>query len=243
MYLHNGSIKIYEVPSFPHAATIGRITGLMNVWNNQDFEYGTDAKMTLSQNTERESDAYVLPIHRPRPQQGAPAADDLGNAYPTMIVEVGYAQSFPDLHRTASLYFDPQTTIQIVLCIKIFTVRADNTIALTASLYLRTSPTPLIPTRVISFGTADIDTNIVNYINSIGVLPGNLIGVGFTDPNNNNNNYPPCNAANIPTYLLNIPGPELFNGVPANLRPVGFAAGFNLDLWELQVVIRRKLNI
>ncbi|RIA95497.1 hypothetical protein C1645_816579 [Glomus cerebriforme] len=71
--------------------------------------------------------------------------------------------------------------------------------------------------------------------------PDNFIGVGCTDPNNNN--YPPCNMANIPTYLMNISGVKLFNGVSPNLRPTGFAVGFNLDLWELQDTIRKIFNI
>jgi hypothetical protein len=33
MYLHNGNIKIYEVPSLVHAAAIGHITALMVRWN------------------------------------------------------------------------------------------------------------------------------------------------------------------------------------------------------------------
>ena len=63
------------------------------------------------------------------------------------------------------------------------------------------------------------------------------------DPNNNNNNFPPCNMAGMPAYTINIPGVELFDGVPQNLLPQGFAAGFDLDLWELQVVVREFFNI
>lgn len=87
-----------------------------------------------------------------------------------MVVEVSYSQSLPDLHQTATFYFSPRTTIQIVLIVnKIFGVRVDpntntSTIALVSALYLRTSPTPLIPTSVVSFGTADLDPNTMNYI-------------------------------------------------------------------------------
>ncbi|GBB98496.1 hypothetical protein RclHR1_03240021 [Rhizophagus clarus] len=214
MYLDSGNIKVYETPLPFHARTAGKIIGLMTIWNGQDFDYASEKTLILGLNIERKPDCMIAPIYCPRPAAGQ-ASSSTRTAYPTMIV----------------------------LSIKIFGVRADNTIALTASLYLRTSPTSLIPIMIISFGTAGIDTSIVNYINGIGVLPGNLIGVGFTDPNNNNNNYPSCNVANIPTYLLNIPGAALFNEVSAPLRPVEFAAGFTLDLWELQVVIRRQLNI
>ncbi|GBB89479.1 hypothetical protein RclHR1_16180005 [Rhizophagus clarus] len=249
MYLCDGKIKIYEVPSAPHAEVAGQIIAMMGAWNIQDFRYGTDATTTLGQGSGREPDVYVRPKHRPRPQQGAPAADRFGNAFPTMMIEVGFSQSLPDLHRTAIRYLNQQTTIQIVLAIKIFGIRTNaltntSTIALIAALYLRTSPTPLVPTRVISFGTANPDTNTVNHIiQQMNVPPGSFVGVGRPDPNNNNNNFPPCNAANIPTYTMNIPGTELFDGVPANHLPAGFAAGFNLDLYELQVVVREALNI
>jgi hypothetical protein len=86
----------------------------------------------------------------PPPPSLAQAADVTGGPYPTMVAE-------------------EILVIQIVLIIKIFGVRTDpstntSTIALIAALYLRTSLTPLIPTSVISFGTANPDQNIVNYI-------------------------------------------------------------------------------
>jgi Uma2 family endonuclease len=254
MYLHNGKIKIYEVPAFAHSVTVGRIITLMGVWNNQDLLYGTGATTILGQDTEREPDSWVRPINRPDPPAGSGlGADENDVAYPTMMIEVGYSQSLPDLNRTATLYFDRRTTIQIVLAVKIFGIRIDtntNTriIALIAALYLRTSATPLIPTSVVSFGTADPDAKTVNYIlNEMGVLPGNFIGVGRP-------NFPLCNAANLPAYQMNIPGPEIFDGVPANLLPAGFpivpntppagfAAGFDLDLWVVQNAIRHLLRI
>jgi hypothetical protein len=262
MYLHNGNVKIYEVPSFTRSATAGCIIGLMSRWNDQDLDYGTNATMILGQNTVKEPDCWVRPIYRPDPPVGSDqGADNNDKAYPTMMIEVGFSQSFPDLHHTATLNFDPRTTIQIVLAIKICGVRINtntdaHTIALFAALYLRTSTTPQIPTSVISFGTASPDTNTVNYIiNQMGVPPSSFIGVGRPDPNNNNNNFPSCNAANLPNYQMNIPGPELFDGVPVNrlpagfpiapnTPPTGFAAGFNLDLWKVQdVIIRNELRI
>jgi hypothetical protein len=122
------------------------------------------------------------------------------------------------------------------LIIKIFEVRMDastntRTIALIAALYLRTSLTPLISTSVISFGTASPDQNTTF---GMDVSPGNFIGVGHPDPINNNIPFPPCNASGIPTYTMNIPGTELFDGVPANFLPSNFNLGCNLDLWELQ---------
>ncbi|CAB5357158.1 unnamed protein product [Rhizophagus irregularis] len=158
-----------------------------------------------------------------------------------MMVEVGFSQSLPDLHRTTALYFGSQTTIQIVDIITNTSI-----IALIAALYLRTSTTPLIPTSIISFGTAEPNTSTINYIiNKMGVPLGSFIGVGRPDPNNNNNNFPPCNAANLPDYQMNIPGPELFNGVPVNRLPVGFPIAPNTSpmcTWLAEEIAARTLD-
>jgi hypothetical protein len=246
MYLHGGSIKAYEMPLAPHAYTSGNIKTIMSAWNRQDFDYGDNGDLILGQAISRRPNCMILPKRRPPPANPAQAADSTGGAYPTMVVEVGYSQSLPDLHQAAIQYFNPRTTIQIVLIIKIFGVRTDpntnrSTIALVAALYLRTSPNPLIPTSVVSFGTADPDPNYI--LIDMGVPIANFIGVGLPDPNNNNNPFPPCNVAGIPIYTMNIPGTELFDGVPANSLPPNFNLGCNIDLWELQDTIRRHLRI
>ncbi|RIA96225.1 hypothetical protein C1645_872197 [Glomus cerebriforme] len=265
IYLHNGNIKAYEVPLAAHSKTAGTIIVLFGRWNYRDFYYGTKHDLILDQNTERRPDVDITPKRRPRPP-AAQAPNSNGAPYPTMVIEIGLSQSLPDLHRASILYFNARTTIQLVLAIKIFGVRAvtdpvtnitTNTIALIALLYNRTSNTPLIPTKVISFGSANPDTNTENYIlNRMGVPAANFTGVGRSD--RNNNPFPPCNGPIVPIYLLNIPGTILFDGVPPNLLPQnqgfnatgapimplqGFAAGFNLDLWEIQLAIRDQLDI
>ncbi|PKC67879.1 hypothetical protein RhiirA1_457897 [Rhizophagus irregularis] len=55
----NVSLKQYLLPSYAHSATIGCVIGLINRWNDQDLEYGTDATMILGQNTAREPDSRV----------------------------------------------------------------------------------------------------------------------------------------------------------------------------------------
>ncbi|PKY49786.1 hypothetical protein RhiirA4_465904 [Rhizophagus irregularis] len=156
----------------------------MGRWNDQDLDYAGSG-------------------------QGVDGKD---KAYPTMMIEVGFSQSLPDLHQIAALYFNRRTIIQIVLTIKIFGKRINtntntSTIALISTLYLRTSTTPLILTSVISsflLGQQILIQNIVNYIiNQMGVPSG-------------------------------------FPIVP-NTPPAGFAAGFNLDLWEVQDIIRRHI--
>lgn len=82
MYLYNGNIKIYKVPSYAHSATIGCVIGLINRWNDQDLEYGTDATMILGQNTAREPDSRVWQSRSDSPAAGLDqGADDNANEY------------------------------------------------------------------------------------------------------------------------------------------------------------------
>ena len=73
----------------------------------------------------------------------------------------------------------------------------------------------------------------------MNVPPNNFIGVGRTA---NGVNCPPCNGIGIQTYQMNIPATELFDGDPTGV-PASAIGGFNLDLWEFQVVIRESFNI
>ncbi|CAB4482606.1 hypothetical protein RhiirA5_502042 [Rhizophagus irregularis] len=249
MYLRDGSIKAYEVPLAPHAYTSGAIKIIMGAWNRQDFDYGDNQDLTLSATSSRKPDCVIFARRRNPPANPAQAADSTGGPYPTMVVEVGYSQSLPDLYKAVAEYFNQRTTIQIVLIIKIFGVRTDpntntRTIALVAALFLRTSPNPLVPTSVISFGTANLDSKIENFILlDMGTPIANYIGVGIPDPNNHNLPFPPCNAAGIPIYTMNIPGTELYDGVPVGNLPPNFNLGCDIDLWELQSTIRRHLRI
>src|SRR3954454_25083416 len=97
----------------------------MGRWNYHDLEYGDDANMIVGQNSAKEPDSWVRPVRRHR-HMPYKAMDRLGGTYPTMIIEVGYTQSFPDLHQKVALYFSQATSIQIVLTIKIFDLRVDN---------------------------------------------------------------------------------------------------------------------
>jgi hypothetical protein len=59
----------------------------------------------------------------------------------------------------------------------------------------------------------------------MGVPPNRFIGVGL-DPNNNNNNFPPCNMAGIPTYTMNIPEQNYL----MEFHKICFHKGLLLDL-------------
>ncbi|GBC03842.1 hypothetical protein RclHR1_05360002 [Rhizophagus clarus] len=222
IYLDNGIIKAYELPTLPHSRASATIKGA---------------------NSSKEPDSWVRPKNRIRPQPGA-AANNLGAAYPTMIIEVGYTQSLPDLHRKVALYFSSRTTIQIVLLVKIFKPRRDNTITLIAAKYVRTSQTPLIPEQVISFGMATPYGSTINCItNTMGVPQNRFIGFGRRNPITGNN-YPACNMAGIGTYIMNIPANELFDG-DITVRPFTPAMnqGFDLDLYEIHEAIVDEFNI
>ncbi|GES74952.1 hypothetical protein GLOIN_2v1791074 [Rhizophagus clarus] len=215
----------------------------MGIWNRTDLAYEDDATLILGANSSKEPDSWVRPKNRIRPQPGA-AANNLGAAYPTMIIEVGYTQSLPDLHRKVALYFSSRTTIQIVLLVKIFKPRRDNTITLIAAKYVRTSQTPLIPEQVISFGMATPYGSTINCItNTMGVPQNRFIGFGRRNPITGNN-YPACNMAGIGTYIMNIPANELFDG-DITVRPFTPAMnqGFDLDLYEIHEAIVDEFNI
>jgi hypothetical protein len=47
MYLHEGKIKVYEVPSTPHAMVSAVIKILMGRWNYDDLEYGDNTNMIV----------------------------------------------------------------------------------------------------------------------------------------------------------------------------------------------------
>ena len=240
LYLRDGKIIINEIPTVIRATVIALFNVLMGSWNCQDLRYGVDTTMILNHNNVKEPDLWVRPVRRPRPPL-AQAMDRFGTPYPIMIVEVGYTQGLPDMHRKVEFYFDVRTTIQIVLTIKIYEPRVDHTAAMIAALYLRTSPSPLIPVDVRSFGTSG-PANVSKYYvyNDMGVPHHIFMGVGLSDINNNP--FPPCAMAGIPAYQMNIPATELFDGDPAGV-PASAIGGFNLDLWEFQVVIRESFNI
>ncbi|CAG8594433.1 3061_t:CDS:2 [Paraglomus brasilianum] len=196
LYLRDGKIIINEIPTVIHATVSALFKVFMGRWNYRDLRYGDDTTMILNQNNVKEPDSWVRPVRRPRPPL-TQAMDRLGTPYPTMIVEVGHAQSLPDLHWKVELYFDVRTTIQIVLTIKIYEPRVDHTAAMIAALYLFQSTSGLLGRQGLQM---------------------------------------------FLTYQMNIPATELFDGDPAGV-PASAIGGFNLDLWEFQVVIRESFNI
>ncbi|RUP49241.1 hypothetical protein BC936DRAFT_142986 [Jimgerdemannia flammicorona] len=175
-------------------------------------------------------DIAFRPINRPRPAPGQ-GCNSAGEAYPTMVVEVGVNQSHKSLYRAAAHYFSPRTTIQIYLAIKIFPRRQNGTRAMVALRFLRTNPNPTRPDIVKSFGTAPIPRQMKDYLQAKHVPDAAI--TGLRRPGD-----PACNAAGIALYQMNFPAALLFNGDPAGV-PGALAAGFNLDLWIVQAAALR----
>jgi hypothetical protein len=214
----------YETALTPHAVVTGYIIAIAYA---SQLVGASKENLIVGPNSYFIADATVRPRYVPRPPP-AQACNSSGYAYPTMVVEVGLSQSIRNLHELAPIYFSRRTTILIFLVIKIFPTRQNNTRAMVAMLYLRTSQTPNVPVAVISFGNAQLNNLVVRFIQTtVGAnVTGNITGA------------PPCNGPNIPNYLLNIPANALFRGAPGGV-PNGLAGGINIDLWQIQNIILR----
>ncbi|CAG8723066.1 23373_t:CDS:1 [Racocetra persica] len=225
--LVDGNIQAYEVPLTSHAVVSNEISFLIRNWSNQLIGANNE-DLIVGPNSYYTADLTIRPRNLPRAPAGQRPNSE-GVAYPTMVVEVGNSESTTSLHNLSTGYFSPRTTIQIYLAIKLFPIRNDGTRAMLALRYLRTNPNPTVPDIVISFGTAPLNYNTINFLlNSVGVSSANLTGVGFSTN--------VCNAPGISNYQLHIPAAEIFNGVHGGI-PAGTVNGFYLDLWELQNIV------
>ncbi|CAG8459722.1 6464_t:CDS:2 [Paraglomus brasilianum] len=224
--LVDGKILAYEVPLTSHGAVVGRISKMVVVWNNQlDCAYEEDLIVGL--NSYYTADLTIRPQGLPRAPAGQEPNSD-GNAYPTMVVEVGNSEPVPSLHDLSAGYFSPRTTIQIYLAIKLFPIRQNGTRAMLALRYLRTNHNNTVPDIIISFGTASPHSSTIEFLtNVVGVPPANITGVGFSAT--------ACNTPGLPDYRLHIPVIELFNGASGGVP--GAFNGLYLDLWELQNIV------
>jgi len=218
--LVDGRVAVYEIPSELHGVLVMHLGGEIRSWNNIEFRGFADIHMIVGPNTVYSCDAALQP--RRLPQPAAISMDLDGYPFPTMVVEVGKAQTFPDLCNKATSYFSPYTTIQIYLAIKVFDPQGNGARAMVALLYLRTNPNPLTP-AAISFGTSPLHHTTLAVLQNVGAA---VVGVGHGGP--------PCNGPGIPIYQLHFPSVNLFNGVPGGV-PVGMPVAFNLDLWDVQV--------
>jgi hypothetical protein len=127
--------------------------------------------MILGPNTVKESNSIVQPVRHPWLLL-IQAIDRCETVYPTIVIKVGHMQTLSDLYQKVVLYFDPQTTIQIVLVVKLNESYRNNTIVIITTLYLHTSSISLILVNIRSFGTAPPSHSYKNYVyNIMNILP------------------------------------------------------------------------
>lgn len=141
----------------------------------------------------------------PPPGQGYSLNND---TYPTLVIEIAKSQSVPDLSGMAAMYFHPDTTIRMYIYIKIYELRPTGGQAMLAASITRSSPTPLVPSLLISFGTTELALTTLGVVGE--AMVHNLFrGVGFGDP--------PCTAADLAAYQLNLPTAEIFHDVQTGI--------------------------
>lgn len=94
------------------------------------------------------------------------------------------------------------------------------------------APIP-VPSRAISFGTADLHASAAQRLNNIMAGQNVVMGVGY--------NGPPCIPANRQWYLLNLLAAMIYHGDPIG-APVAHAMGLNIDLYLIQETVRQQYS-
>jgi len=233
--LRNGDVIIYEFPaSNAHGTAQVVITSqLFNANNallNNDFVVVGPSTLFVRANGAREPDGSLLPINRNVPPF-AQRSNDMGQAYPTLVIEIGVSQTLADLDDYARDYFSTRTTIRLYLVIKLYPLRANGTAPMVALLYVRSNPINRIPSTVISFGTCPLHhmtiATLTNHVQAAAVT-----GVGY--------GAGPCNAAGLVPYLIQLPTVELYNGVPGGV-PAGHPVTIPVDLFGIQAAVLHVL--
>jgi hypothetical protein len=127
---------------------------------------------------------------------------------------------------------DVSIDVQIVICCKIWGPRANNSKAMSFLLFEQNNMARfggyVVPTRVVSFGTSPLHSNVYNTLQTWGVQRGTISGyleVLGRDPQ--------CTRRNQRPYQINIPAAPVYHqsviGIPQEV-----AGGFDIDLVDLQ---------
>ncbi|CAG8458915.1 11806_t:CDS:2 [Funneliformis mosseae] len=222
-----GEVIVYEMPSSAHTYVAGYLIVLIGAWSNY-LDVGPELDITVNRNTQYISDVVVEPWPPRQPGQ-QPASRSVSR--PRMIIEVGRHEPIGSLHSLSKDYFSDSAQtrlIQFYLSIKIFDLRSDNTAAMLAMLYLRNNQIPTtiptqnlpnvrmttmqntIPNLVISFGTAPLQHESIDIINSTGIRSYRI--TGFLHPNDT-----ACTNPGMLNYQINIPSNLLFNSFPGGV--------------------------
>jgi len=215
--------KLYileELPLFTHGQVIGKLTAPVVRCSTQINI--ASASRVHGPNWLREPDGAAYPDTTPNPGAAHPnSADPEGHPWPTVIFEVGVSQSLLDLHNAAQDYLtNPNSTIRLVVVVKIYPKRTNGTRAMVALSYSHANPAQ--PITAISFGTAPLAPPSRNYINWLG---GAAVQAGA----------PGCNAIGQAAFQLMIPSATLFHGAPGGV-PGGVPAMIAIDLYSVQQI-------
>lgn len=185
--------------------------------NNSQLKWPVGTSYTITPNTVLVPDLSLRPRHLHTP----PALSDLhGQVYPTVVFEVGWAESAQSLHDLAPIYLGAGTGIGCYVAIKIYPRRAaqGQPFALLALLYTRANPN--VPVFAISCGTAPVVAHSLP-----PAIRNVLTGVGFGGP--------PCNQHGLALYQLQLPVATIFlnAALPPGVMP---NQTLSLDLFDLQ---------
>jgi len=162
-----------------------------------------------------EPDGAVVPRQKSRvPNDANRPMFENDKPWPNLIIEIGVSESLSHLERDAALWLGQTTTVQVVLCVKVYNRYSNGRLQLALQTWYRNSPNGN-PVDHIEFGTG---------------------GVGNAPPPVNTQAAPL--VLHIPTATIFFGDPVLAeNPAPAWFTALG--AAFHLNLWELQDRIER----
>jgi len=153
-----------------------------------------------------------------------------------LFVKMGLSENLKSLHSLANDYFYANSNVQLYLAIKIWKRRTDRTFVAVALFYQRNASNPLLPTSIISFGTAPFHPIPIATVNSWnwGTPPPHYTGLGIPGTL-------VCSALAQGGYQIQIPTAALYHRVIGGV-PGGLGANIPLDLYPIQQSIDGNLN-
>lgn len=222
----NGNIIIYELPTGQHHGGCFASILVQLGPHLGGCAYGSEQlKSNIPAAWSKQPDGWITPNGKPRPgHQNNLRSSYTGAAWPNVIVEVGHSDTVNDILEDCGRWLGPNTTVQVVIAFKIYSVRIGAnggiTFPIVAMRFRRAQP--LIPDVLISFGNRrPHPATMQSFANRAGwpAMTGN-IAVGAAA----------CNAAGIPGYQLPLLSADLFFG---DVAPAGAPVSYNIDLFAV----------
>lgn len=217
--LVDGRLTFYEAPLAPREIPLGSLRYYLNKFIESEYQTDDDFEWKLHL-----QGSTLFPIGANRKEADSCMAYD-GAEYPNVVVEIGWSQTMSALHESAQLWLGALTTVQAVLSIKAFQVRADGTFALLVALYLRSAEQVngrYHPVQLISCGTAPV-VNTMSLRNLLTPCTGHLLGGHVT-----------CNAPGMEEFRITIPKEAIYHNVAEADLPTGGSHDLVLDLFKMQ---------